>query len=120
MSQGIFGIGCDIVDVSRFAAQLEKSPGLKARLFTSAEIGLPLRSLAARFAAKEALIKALGGDHGLRWHDIEVPRVADERPSFSATATLQQRLADLGVARLHLSLSHETETAIAYVVAEGG
>ncbi|MFD0891954.1 4'-phosphopantetheinyl transferase superfamily protein, partial [Streptosporangium algeriense] len=59
------GIGVDVVDVARFAASLERTPSLRARLFTEAERGLAVRSLAARFAAKEAVAKALGAPPGL-------------------------------------------------------
>ncbi len=56
----IVGIGIDVVDVERFGLTLERTPALRDRLFTPAEAALPLASLAARFAAKEALAKALG------------------------------------------------------------
>ena len=68
----IVGIGIDVVDVERFGQTLERTPALRDRLFTPAEAALPLASLAARFAAKEALAKALGAPAGLQWHDCEI------------------------------------------------
>lgn len=132
----IYGIGCDTVDTAGFAARLERTPGLKARLFTPAERGLKPLQLAARFAAKEALIKALGGSEivgatgvagavgntgvvvQLSWQDLEVLPAAGLRPVFSATAQLTAALTALGIDRLHLSLSHDTGQAVAFVVAE--
>ena len=71
----IVGLGIDVVGVERFGRTLERTPALRTRLFTAAERDLPLESLAARFAAKEAVAKALGAPMGMRWHDCEV--VAD-------------------------------------------
>ncbi|HET8982059.1 MAG TPA: holo-ACP synthase, partial [Pedococcus sp.] len=65
----IIGVGIDVVDVERFGQTLERTPTLRERLFTEAERELVLNSLAARFAAKEALAKALGAPVGLHWHD---------------------------------------------------
>lgn len=61
----IVGVGIDVVDIARFERALTRTRGLSARLFTERERGLPPRSLAARFAAKEALAKALGHDGGI-------------------------------------------------------
>ena len=115
----IIGVGIDVVDVSRFDATLRRSPGLRDRLFTSAERTLPPASLAARFAAKEALAKALGAPVGLRWHDAEVHRADDGRPHLSMTGTVAARADDLGVRRAHVSLSHDAGIASAVVVLEG-
>ena len=68
----IEGIGIDVVDIERFAESLERTPSLADRLFTSAEKLLPISSRAARFAAKEALAKALNAGKGLPWLDAEV------------------------------------------------
>ena len=65
----IDGVGIDVVDIARFAEALSRTPGLKERLFTDAEQVKPIASLAARFAAKEALAKALSAGKGLPWHD---------------------------------------------------
>ncbi|GAA1137275.1 holo-ACP synthase [Ornithinicoccus hortensis] len=116
----IIGLGIDVVDVARFAKQLERSPRLLDRLFTEGERGLGTNSLAARFAAKEALAKALGAPVGLRWTDCTVVRAGDGRPHLSIIGTVRARADSLGVTSLHLSLSHDAGIASAVVVAEGG
>ena len=68
----IVGIGVDLVDIERFERTIARTPKLLARLFSPAERMLKPRSLAARYAAKEALIKALGGSDGVYWTEIEV------------------------------------------------
>ncbi|GAA5166305.1 holo-ACP synthase [Ornithinimicrobium tianjinense] len=115
----ILGIGIDVVDIARFTARLEASPRLEERLFTSEEQGLRPASMAARFAAKEALAKALGAPVGLRWTDAIVVRADDGRPHLRITGTVQERAEALGVTSLHLSLSHDAGIASAVVVAEG-
>ncbi|MFC5380109.1 holo-ACP synthase [Aquipuribacter nitratireducens] len=115
----IVGVGTDVVDVARFLAQLERSPGLRERLFTDAERHLSPASLAARFAAKEAIAKALGAPGGLRWHDCTVTREPGAAPRVHARGTVAARMAELGVTRLHLSLSHDAGIAAATCVAEG-
>ena len=82
------GIGVDVVDVERFEQTLARTPGLRERLFTPAEATLPPGSLAGRFAAKEALAKALGAPAGLRWVDAEIVKNTDGRPSFVVTRTV--------------------------------
>src|SRR5262249_24747533 len=68
----IVGIGVDLVDVARLDRALRRTPALAARLFTEGERAAPPASLAACFAAKEAVAKALGGPPGLRWADVEI------------------------------------------------
>ncbi|WP_336920755.1 holo-ACP synthase [Aquipuribacter sp. SD81] len=116
----IVGVGTDVVAVDRFLAQLDRSPALRERLFTEAERDLPPASLAARFAAKEAIAKALGAPGGLRWHDCTVTREPGAAPRVHASGTVARRMAELGVERLHLSLSHDAGIAAATCVAEGG
>jgi holo-[acyl-carrier protein] synthase len=121
----ILGVGIDVVPVERFAESLARTPALAERLFTAAErvtgAGTPrtAESLAARFAAKEALAKSLGAGGGMQWTDAEV--LVDEvgRPALSVTGTVQARAAALGVTRFHLSLSHDGGIASATVIAEG-
>ena len=115
----IRGVGVDIVDVGRFERALARTPKLAPRLFADSELGRSAASLAARFAAKEALITALGGSEGLRWHDMVVR--SDERgnPSFELSEQTRVLLAGRGVDELHLSLSHDGGLACAFVVAEG-
>jgi holo-[acyl-carrier protein] synthase len=76
----IVGIGIDVVEVQRLTDALARTSKLGDRLFTDAERSLPPASLAARFAAKEAVAKALGGGRGVAWRDAEVVRCADGRP----------------------------------------
>jgi holo-[acyl-carrier protein] synthase len=115
----IIGVGIDVVDVERFGQTLERTPTLRERLFTEAERELALNSLAARFAAKEALAKALGAPVGLQWHDATVHRGDDGRPHLQVSGTVAARAEALGVHALHVSLSHDAGIASAVVVAEG-
>ena len=116
----IVGVGIDVVDVARFTRTLESTPRLALRLFTEVERSLPPASLAARFAAKEALAKALGAPVGLRWLDATVRRGDDGRPHLEVTGTVAERARELGVTSWHVSLSHDAGIASAVVVAEGG
>lgn len=115
----IVGVGIDVVDISRFAESLGRTPELRDRLFTAGEIGLGIASLAARFAAKEAVAKALGAPVGLHWRDAEVHRDDAGRPHLAMHGTVKDRADELGVARTHLSLSHDAGIASAVVVLEG-
>ena len=116
----ILGLGVDLVDVARFEATLRRTPALGPRLFTESERALPARSLAARFAAKEALAKALGAPRGLHWTDADVVREESGRPRIEITGTIAARARELGVTHLHLALTHDGGFACAVVVAEGG
>ena len=111
----IVGVGTDVVEIARLEQALERTPTLRQRLFTSAESDLPLDSLAARFAAKEALAKALGAPAGLSWQDAEVVIDQDGRPSFSLTGAVAEHAAGL---RVHLSIAHDGGVAVAFVVLE--
>jgi holo-[acyl-carrier protein] synthase len=120
----IIGVGIDVVLVDRFARALGRTPMLVERLFTVAErttaVGNPRspESLAARFAAKEAVAKALGAPAGLVWWDCEVVTDPDGRPWLTVAGTVAAVAASQGVARWHLSLSHDGGIASAIVVAE--
>jgi holo-[acyl-carrier protein] synthase len=120
----IVGVGIDVVPVERFAATLARTPALADRLFTAAEqvtaSGAPrtAESLAARFAAKEALAKALGAGGGMAWTDAEVRVDEAGRPTLAVTGTVAARAESLGVTRLHVSLSHDGGIASATVIAE--
>lgn len=116
----VVGVGVDIVDVGRFVRALDRTPGLAARLLTAAEraVGRPER-LAARFAAKEALAKALGGPGGLAWHDAEVVGVPGGQPRLEVRGSVARAAAERGIRTWHLSLSHDGGKAVAMVVAEG-
>jgi holo-[acyl-carrier protein] synthase len=114
----IVGIGVDVCGIERFEASLRRTPALAERLFTEAERTLPVSSLAGRFAAKEALAKALGAPPGLEWHDAEVVREESGRPRLLLTGTVQEAAHRMGVATAHLSLSHDAGVATAFVVLE--
>ncbi|MFT4010355.1 MAG: holo-ACP synthase [Nocardioidaceae bacterium] len=114
----IVGIGIDVVDIARFAESLERTPALAPKLFTEAERSRGIASLAARFAAKEALAKALGAPAGLRWHDAEVVTEPSGDPRFELRGSVLARATALGAATTHLSLSHDAGIASAFVVLE--
>jgi holo-[acyl-carrier protein] synthase len=121
----IIGVGIDVVPVARFAESLTRTPALRDRLFTPAEQRTPGgaprsgESLAARFAAKEALVKALGAPGDLQWHDAEIMVGDYGRPHLEVRGTVAGRAAQLGITSWHLSLSHDGGIASAVVVAEG-
>lgn len=120
----IVGVGIDVVPVARFAEAMARTPSMAARLFTVAELvtaaGEPraAESLAARFAAKEALAKSLGAGGGMHWTDAEVLTDEVGRPSLVVYGTVAERAALLGVTRWHVSLSHDGGIASATVIAE--
>lgn len=120
----IVGVGIDVVRVDRFSRALARTPLLADRLFTTAELQTPSgnprtpESLAARFAAKEAVAKALGAPGGLHWHDCEVVADPDGRPWLTVSGTVAAVAAERGVTRWHVSLSHDGGIASAMVVAE--
>ncbi|MEY2597076.1 MAG: hypothetical protein RLZ80_264 [Actinomycetota bacterium] len=111
----IDGVGIDVVDIARFQEALERTPGLKDRLFTEGEKSKGISSLAARFAAKEALAKALHVPAGLNWQDCEIINLENGRPVF----LFHNQIAELiDGADVHLSLSHDAGIASAMVVIE--
>ncbi|MFJ6573038.1 holo-ACP synthase [Streptomyces sp. NPDC091292] len=120
----IIGVGIDVAEIDRFRAALERTPGMAERLFVERELLLPsgerrgIASLAARFAAKEALAKALGAPGDLRWTDAEVWVEESGQPRIRVSGTVAARAAVLGVTSWHVSLSHDAGVASAVVVAE--
>jgi holo-[acyl-carrier protein] synthase len=120
----IIGVGIDVAEIERFATSLERTPALAGRLFVERELLLPsgerrgVASLAARFAAKEALAKALGAPPGLLWTDVEVCVEDSGQPRLRVTGTVAARAAELGVRTWHVSLSHDAGVASAVVIAE--
>jgi holo-[acyl-carrier protein] synthase len=115
----IVGIGVDVVRIERIGAALKRTPGLALRLFAESERDLPVASLAARFAAKEATAKALGAPAGLLWTDVEIRQDRSGRPELAVSGTVERAAKMLGVSRWHLSLSHDAGLSVAMVVAEG-
>ena len=114
----VLGIGIDVVDIARFGETLERTPALRERLFTETERERPLASLAARFAAKEALAKALGAPTGLGWLDAEVVNAPSGDPRLDISGSVLARAKDIGVKQVHVSLSHDAGIASAVVVLE--
>ena len=119
----IVGIGVDVVDIARFERGLIRTPALKTRLFAESEqvrdgAPMPLRSLAGRFAAKEALIKALGDSAGVTWHDMRVVSNELGNPGFELLDSTKAIAEGRGITAIHLSMSHDAGFAIAYVIAE--
>ena len=125
----IVGIGVDDVDIDRFAQSLERTPSLVARLFTAgerayasaAQPAMATQRYAARFAAKEAVLKALGAGLGAcGFHDIEVVRdEASGAPSVLLHGAAATLAAERGATSLHLTMTHTETRATAFVVAEG-
>ncbi|MEU4210080.1 holo-ACP synthase [Streptomyces sp. NPDC026206] len=120
----IIGVGIDVAEIDRFGAALQRTPGMADRLFVERELFLPggerrgTASLAARFAAKEALAKALGAPAGLLWTDAEVVTEGSGQPRLVVRGTVAARAEALGVTSWHLSLSHDAGVASAVVIAE--
>jgi holo-[acyl-carrier protein] synthase len=121
----IIGVGIDVAEIDRFQAALARTPHMAQRLFNDSELILPtgerrgIASLAARFAAKEALAKALGAPAGLLWRDAEVYVEESGQPRLRVSGTVAARAAELGVSSWHVSLSHDAGVASAVVIAEG-
>ncbi|MCW5952511.1 MAG: holo-ACP synthase [Propionibacteriaceae bacterium] len=113
----IIGLGIDVTQVSRFT-QAAARDGLLDRIFTAAERDSSMQRMAGRFAAKEALAKALGAPTGLVWTDVEVCKDEAGKPYFAYTGTVAQRVAELGIGQLHLSITHDAGIAAAVVVCE--
>lgn len=114
----IVGIGFDVASIERFQRAIERSPRLAERLFAPSERNLPISSLAGRFAAKEAVAKALGAPPGLVWTDAVVEVAEHGQPRFQVSGTVAARMRELGVTDLHLTISHDGGLATAMVVAE--
>ena len=114
----VIGIGIDIVEIARLATALERTPRLAARLFTEQERDRPIASLAARFAAKEAVAKALGAPGGLKWTDAEVVTAESGQPLLRLTGGVAAAAEARGIRSWHLSLSHDGGLATAMVVAQ--
>lgn len=124
MGDLITGLGVDIVEIDRMRSALERRPKLKERVFTAEERAYcekrsrPEVHYALRFAAKEAVLKALGtGFRGMRFCDVEVMREASGRPVPKLSGRAAEVADELGVVEMHLSLSFTHSTAVASAVA---
>jgi len=121
----VVGVGIDVVDIDRFRRSLQRTPTMRRRLFTDTELDFvasqadPAPSLAARFAAREAVMKSLGlGLGAFGFHDVWVARAESGAPSLVVTGPAAELASAAGVTRWHLSLSHSDLVAVAYVIAE--
>lgn len=120
----MIGLGIDAVEVDRFRRVLQRRPGMAGRLFTAAERAYgarfsdPAPRLAARFAAKEAAMKALGvGLGAFSFHDVEVVRAPSGAPSLRVSGAAAALAGRRGVTSFHLSITHTDATAEAVVAA---
>ncbi len=120
----VIGIGVDAVDVARFRDTLSRTPSLRERVFTAGELVPlstrvdPVPSLAARFAAREAVMKAMGvGLGAFDFHDVWVDSLESGRPVLQVSGRAEALAEERGIGSWHLSLTHTDDVAIAYVVA---
>ncbi len=123
----ILGIGTDFIEIQRIRGSHQKSPGrLMQRILTPAEQTYiaekqdPIPYLAARFAAKEAILKALGTGlaQGINWTDMEIARDALGAPSVHLSGRAAEIAKEKGITKIHISLSHTQTAALAFAVAE--
>ena len=120
----VMGLGTDIVQIDRLELQLSKSDKLAKRVLTEREFAqfeqhnYPARFLAKRFAAKEAVAKALGTGigRGVSWQHMEITRNTDGRPLMQLTGGARQKADQMNVASVHLSYSDEREYVVAFAV----
>jgi holo-[acyl-carrier protein] synthase len=119
----ILGIGVDLVDVQRVERIIDRHSTFVQRVFTPAEIaycegqGSPAECYAARWAAREACRKALGGIRQMRWHDVRVERAPSGAPHLVLEGTSKVRMDALGVSAVMVALTHERRMAAAFCVA---
>ena len=121
----MIGIGVDVVEIERFRQSLTRTPSMRERIFTQVELDYvapqadPVPSLAVRFAAREATMKALGlGLGAFGFHDVWIERAESGAPSLIVTGRAAELADEAGVVRWHVSLTHSDLVAVAYVVAE--
>jgi holo-[acyl-carrier protein] synthase len=119
----VVGLGVDLVDVERVARILKRRTTFVRRVFTPKEIEYcerqanPAESYAARWAAREACRKALGGIRSMRWHDVRVDRAPSGAPRLILEGTSRARADALGVSEVMVALTHERRMAAAFCVA---
>jgi holo-[acyl-carrier protein] synthase len=121
----IIGVGVDAVDIDRFRTSLHRTPTMRERLFVVEELEYvapkvdPVPSLAARFAAREAVMKAMAlGLGAFGFHEVWVTRASSGAPSLAITGRALELAVDRGITHWHLSITHTDLVAIAHVVAE--
>jgi holo-[acyl-carrier protein] synthase len=118
------GLGVDAVDVARFERALERTPALRSKMFTTAELasvqgrGRDAASLAARFAVREATMKALGvGLGAFDLHDVSVERQSSGQPTLKVVGRAAQLAVTRGISSWHVSITHTETVAVAVVAA---
>ena len=124
----VVGLGIDLVETARLGRALARTSGFESRVFTEGESadcaarGDRVQALAARFAAKEACLKALGTGWagGLGFRQVEVVRETSGSPTLRLHGAAAARAASLGVTRIHVSLTHQASAAAAVVLLESG
>ena len=122
----ILGTGIDIIEVERIALRVGKDNGFKEFVFSKDEMSYcdakaaPFEHYAARFAAKEAFLKAVGRgwDSGLQWNEIEIFNETNGKPALRIKGMTEKMLAPLGIRIIHVSLSHLKSMATAIVILE--
>ncbi len=122
----IVGVGLDLAEIPRIAALCEKwGERFTRKVFTDGERAFAAarassaQHLAARFAAKEATLKALGVPRGLSWHEMEIVGGGTQPPRLVLTGEAKRAADAMGVTRLHLTITHAHPVAAAVVIAEG-
>jgi holo-[acyl-carrier protein] synthase len=121
----ILGVGVDVVEVERVQRILDRRSTFRDRVFTADEVAYcdgkasPARYYAARWAAREACVKALGGVQEFRWHDIRVVRTPSGAPQLALEGSARARADRLGATDVLVSFSHEGSVATAFCIAVG-
>ncbi|MGZ4147806.1 MAG: holo-ACP synthase [Actinomycetota bacterium] len=119
----IVGLGVDICEIERMERALARHPTMRERVFTAEERSYcdskarPAESYAGRFAAREAVIKALGGYRAKRWQDISVTRAPSGAPAIRLEGNAKVRADTLGIDRVLITFTHERTHAVAFAIA---
>jgi len=119
----VVGIGVDLVDVGRVERILGRHDTFQERVFTPEEVAYcskqssPAECFAARWAAREACRKSLGGVRGMRWHDVKVERALSGAPRLALSGSTRRRAEALGVTEVMVALTHERKMAAAFCLA---
>ncbi len=122
----ILGLGVDICEIQRMERALARHPTLRERVFTAEERAYcdsrarPAESYAGRFAAREAVIKALGGYRGRTWQEISVTRSPGGAPAIRLEGNAKARADLLGISEVLVSFTHERSSAVAFAIAVAG
>ena len=122
----ILGLGVDICEIERMERALGRHSAMRRRVFTAEERtycdskARPAESYAGRFAAREAVIKALGGYRGRRWQDISVTRAPSGAPSIRLEGNAMARADALGISDVLITFTLEKTSAVAFAVAVSG